>query len=171
MGYPVYDCDSRAKALMDSSPEIKRMISETICREAISASGDIDRARLAREVFADPALLRKLNDIVHAQVRRDLSRWFQNSPSQVCFVETAILRESNLDRMVSAIWEVTAPEATRIKRVVCRNGVAPDEVKSRIACQRPYVSEPGSMVRVDTIVNDGATPALPRVMALLDGLA
>lgn len=168
LGYPVYDCDSRAKTLMDSSWEIKRQISENICQEAISPSGEIDRRRLAQEVFADRQLLKQLNTIVHAEVRRDIDQWFRHSESAICFVETAILRESRLDKMVSETWEVVAPSEVRIRRVMHRSSLTAEEVKSRISVQQPFRPEPGSAIRMQTIVNDGQTPILPRVLNLLD---
>ena len=36
MGYEVYDCDSRAKALMDADDAIKRDISRFVSEEAIT---------------------------------------------------------------------------------------------------------------------------------------
>ena len=52
MGYPVYDCDSRAKVIMDGDEEIKQAIATQICGDAIDADGNIDRKRLCRCNFA-----------------------------------------------------------------------------------------------------------------------
>lgn len=60
MGYPVYDCDSRAKVIMDGDEEIKQAIATQICGDAIDADGNIDRKRLGAVVFADAILLEPL---------------------------------------------------------------------------------------------------------------
>ncbi len=67
MGFAVYDCDSRAKAIMDESCDIIDGIASEICREAIVENGGkriIDRKRLAAEVFRDIDKLNKLNGFI-----------------------------------------------------------------------------------------------------------
>ncbi|MDE5686494.1 MAG: dephospho-CoA kinase, partial [Paramuribaculum sp.] len=54
MGYPVYDCDSRAKLLMDSNSEIVNRIECEVASEAV-CDGRIDRAALSKVVCGSPA--------------------------------------------------------------------------------------------------------------------
>ncbi len=72
LGYPVYDCDSRAKTLMDADSTIKRRLIEEI-GEATVVDGIIDRPALSRMVYADAIMLERPNAIVHAAVRADLA--------------------------------------------------------------------------------------------------
>ena len=97
--YPVYDCDSRAKALMDADVIIKQQIIHDIDRETIAADGTIDRRRLASIVFADAEKLAALNAIVHSAVRLDIQRWAEDCGNSHAFVETAILFQSGLNYM------------------------------------------------------------------------
>lgn len=171
MGYAVYDCDSRAKWLMDNSDDIKAAISDAIDRTCIK-DGEIDRKALAAIVFNDETKLATLNAIVHGAVRRDFASWVQGCTQHVgqpCFVETAILYQSGLDAMVDEVWMVDAPVDLRIKRVMQRNGLRQEEVKARIATQdsfTPAIPHPA----IHPITNDGATPLLPRIEQLLDRL-
>lgn len=163
MGFPVYNCDSRAKALMDSDPEIRKAIARDIAAEALFESGEIDRRTLSAIVFADARKLATLNAIVHGAVRDDIARWTQTegAKGKRLFVETAILMESGLDRMVDEIWLVTAPEEVRITRVGRRSGLTPEQTKSRIAMQK----DPDGADAV--IVNDGVMPLLPQIERLI----
>jgi len=84
MGYPVYDCDSRAKAIMDKDPRIH----EQLCRQIhplVVIGGVIDRRLLAEIVFNDPLAVGRLNTIVHAAVEADVSRWVQQQGSPFYF--------------------------------------------------------------------------------------
>ncbi|MDE6467874.1 MAG: dephospho-CoA kinase [Muribaculaceae bacterium] len=166
LGYPVYDSDSRAKALMDSDAAIKERLAVEIAREVICGDA-IDRAALARIVFADSVKLAKLNAIVHQAVRLDIAGWVSRQSASRVFVETAILYQSGLNRMVDAEWRVTAPEALRIERVMARNGLSADAVRARIESQRyePAPDEPRP--ELHELLNDGVTPLLPRIEALL----
>ncbi|MDE5801105.1 MAG: dephospho-CoA kinase [Paramuribaculum sp.] len=166
MGYPVYDCDTRAKQLMDTSDGIRRTIAEEICAEAIDCHGRIDRSALAAAVFGDAAKLEILNRAVHGCVLTDLDCW-QREQQGVAFVETAILYQSGLHRLVDEVWEVVAPEAIRVRRVKQRNGLSEAQVLERIEAQRyqPEAEDVHTCVR--EIVNDGSWALLPQIEGLL----
>lgn len=165
MGFAVYDCDSRAKRLMDESVAIKRAISVDIHPDAVK-DGCIDRQVLAGIVFADKHKLQTLNNIVHAAVRDDIARWIAGHQSdEAVFVETAILYQSGLDRMVDEVWEVVAPVDVRVARVMARNSMSEADVRARIASQAFEPAQPHSRVR--TINNDGRESLLLQLAALL----
>lgn len=169
MGLDVYDCDSEAKKLMDRSNAIKRRIADEIHCDAIKSDGEIDRALLASIVFNDTMKLQILNDIVHGCVREDIAGRVSVSPGKLFFIETAILYQSGLDRMADRVWEVTAPDDVRIRRVMRRNGCKAEDVAGRIASQQfiPEAPHPAT----DIIVNDDVTPVLPQIVSLLETLA
>ncbi len=166
LGYEVFDCDIEARRLMDADPEIKRRLKEEISPETVTDNGTIDRRRLSEIVFADKSMLEKLNAIVHASVRDEIDRW-RSHPERTnrLFVETAILYESGLDRMVDDVWCVTAPEDIRIARVIARNNCSADDVRARIESQNFIPSQPHP--NLFDIINDGFAPVLPRVLSLL----
>ncbi|MBD5233370.1 MAG: dephospho-CoA kinase [Bacteroidales bacterium] len=167
MGYPVYDCDSRAKALMDADEAIKRRLIEEISETTVDADGVIHRRELSRIVFADALMLERLNAIVHAAVRADLLAWTESLGERLCFVETAILYQSGLNRIVDEEWEVTAPTDIRIARVMKRNSCTRAQVEARIASQAYDIPENEPRPRRTVVVNDGITPLLPRIVSLL----
>lgn len=160
MGFPVYDCDSRARRLQDSDPLMRRRIAEEVTPEALNPDSSLNRAAIARCVFADSDKLCRLNRIVHGAVAADLTAEIAACRTPFFFVETAILYESGLDRIVDSVWEVTAPEELRINRVKARNGLSADEVRARIASQHPAGSNSSHYI----IINDGETPVLPRIL-------
>lgn len=162
LGYPVYDCDSRARLLMDSSTEIRRQIATEISAEALDADGKINRPRLSSIVFADPDKLRRLNAIVHGAVRADFTAWADSEKADMIFVETAILYESGFDSITDDIWEVTAPDAIKIARVQRRSKLSVDEIKQRMAAQSSKI-----MPHHKVIINDDITPLLPQIFKLL----
>lgn len=165
MGYEVYDCDSRARSIMDSSAEIKSFIKDNIASAAISSDGSINRAALAEVVFACPDALAALNSVVHRLVREDILS--ESEGRGVMFVETAILYQSEIDRMVDEVWEVTAPEFIRVERVMKRNSLSRAQVEARIRAQK-LPEDIEIHPRTSMIVNDNDTALLPQVLALLN---
>lgn len=161
LGYHIYDCDSHAKTIMDSSNEIKTCIANNILPSAITTDGRIDRKSLAEVVFNDHTKLEILNKTVHNVVFSDLRSWISTHKNEsLLFVETAIPYSSGLSDITDDVWVVTAPESLRIKRVMNRSDLSYSQVKSRIENQ---ASEYSYKKGYKIIINDGTEPLLPQI--------
>ena len=90
LGYEVYDCDSRAKALMNTSPIIKRQLIDAFGEDVFTSDGTVNRQVLAQIIFSNKAALERVNAIVHPQVIADILRTADVVSQQPLFVETAI---------------------------------------------------------------------------------
>ncbi|MDE6353193.1 MAG: dephospho-CoA kinase [Muribaculaceae bacterium] len=165
IGYSVYDSDTKAKQLMDNSVTIKNEIREKINSGVIENDGTINRKKLSEIVFNDAEKLNILNHIVHSAVRNDLRKYVKQCDCSVAFVETAILYQSEIDRMVDIVWDVTAPVDVRIKRVMKRNSITSEEVQKRIKSQE-YTPEKLHK-KIMQIINDDKIAILPRIETLL----
>ena len=167
MGHEVYDCDSRARALMTSDAMVREQLVEAFGTETFLADGSLNRQHLSQMAFADEHALARLNAIVHPATAQDMMQWAQGQEAQgakVAFCETALLRTAGLDRVVDGVWHVTASVDVRITRVMERSGLTNQQVKERMAAQsfEEAVAE-GEQV----IVNDNNTAVLPQVVRLL----
>ena len=167
MGYSVYDTDSEAKRLMESSLEVVQKLSECFGRD-IYHNGRLNRGLLSSRVFGESDKIVLLNSIVHPVVRFDFYRWSESLNEEICFVESAILYESRFDELVDEVWTVTAPEELRIGRVRQRSGLTEEEIKKRMAAQ---LSEEEKQRRAAHIIwNDGNVSVIHRVLSLLKSL-
>ncbi len=168
MGYQVYDCDSRAKALMTEDDDVRRQLMEAFGAETFLADGSLNRQHLSAVAFGNNESLSRLNGIVHPATANDMLQWgrkLADGGAQVAFVETALLRTAGLDRLMDEVWHVTAPASVRIPRVMARSGLTAQQVQDRIASQAAEEAvAPGEHV----IVNDGVSPILPQVIHLLN---
>lgn len=167
LGGPVYDCDSRARSLMENSMDIKERLVDNFGHEVIGHDGHINRPYLSQQVFGDPAKLKLLNGIVHGAVRDDFRNWCSGYSGTV-WVETAILLESGMDKLVDAAWNVVAPVELRVRRVMARSGLEAEEVKARIIAQKSELHLDDKPVY--TIQNDDVQPVLPMVLQLMTSL-
>ena len=167
--YPVYDCDSEAKRLMNDSNYIKSEISKKISCEAIALDGSINRPVLAKIVFNDNKLLSQLNMIVHSAVKEDIINWTKQHQTQhTLFVETAILYQSGINLFVDEVWEIQAPIDLRINRVILRNNTTAEDVQSRINSQQCNIEKLHDNTKY--IVNDNIKPILPQILNLIKEL-
>ncbi len=134
-GFSVYDSDKEARRLQNNHPVIREKLTELFGADIYNESG-LNRAELAKIVFGNPELLRKLNDIVHPVVRDDFKQWImRNNSEKYAFVESAILFESGFNKLVDIVVLMTASEELRIRRVIKRDGVNPEQVKARMSNQ------------------------------------
>lgn len=161
-GWNVIDSDSHARQIMDGSPEIKRRLCNEIHPCAVNREGEIDRKLIAGIVFADRIMLERLNSIVHSAVLESLLDVAHNAPQKVVFVETAILYQSGLDRIVDEEWRVECPLELRISRVMRRNSLTRPQVLDRINSQKAE-SPLHTHLPLTIIQNDGVIPVLPQL--------
>lgn len=167
-GFEVYDCDSEARRIMESSVSLKREIAEKLGSHCLDESGSVNRANVAEAVFADKMLLQWLNGLVHALVRDDIQeRIGRLSSGGILIVESAILYSSGLAEICDAIWLVDAPLALRVERASGRDGTESDRIMARVRAQQLEFDgcKPDAL-----IVNDGSRPLLAQIDAAIDAL-
>ena len=162
MGCPAYDCDERAKALYDEDPVLLQGVVALAGREVLTEEGGLDRRKLAARLFAEPALRKQIESLVHPAVIRDFTAWRDAQTAPVVLMESAILLEHPQYRpLYDKVLVVSAPEEVRIERVMARDGVTREAVLQRMKAQW---SEERRRDAADFIIeNDGEQPLLPQI--------
>ena len=147
-GIEVYDCDSAAKRLIRSSADIHRQLTALIGHDTY-LNGELNKAAVARFLLGSEDNAKAIDHIVHPAVFRD----FEESGTQ--WMESAIMYESGIYRLVDKVIVVTAPEEVRIQRVMQRDGITQEKVMQWMQRQWPQ-----ELVRQQAdfeIINDGKT--------------
>ncbi len=134
LGIPVYDSDTRAKALMQNDPVLRDQITQLLGQKAYNPEG-LDRRWIASRVFSNPDLLKALNERVHPAVRADFDRWRTEQQAPYVVQEAAILLENGAYQHLDYTILVVAPLKTRIERVVARDKVTSTQVQERMKHQ------------------------------------
>ena len=149
-GVALYDSDSRAKALMNESAELRKALVAEFGEECY-ADGALNRPYLASRVFGSEEQLAKLNSIVHPAVKEDFLRWAEEQEGDYCILESAILFESGFDAVVDKTVAVLAPLPLRIERAMARDGASREQIEARVKAQ---MSDDELVARADfAIVN------------------
>jgi len=96
---------------------------------------EVDRKKLAAEVFGDPAKLAKLERILHPRViARILEARKMLREDDVLVVEAIKLLESGLRNVCDEIWVVVAPRELLLERLATR-GLPRAEAEMRLRAQ------------------------------------
>jgi dephospho-CoA kinase len=158
----VIDADELVSELY-SDPRFCERVAAAFGAEVLSESRRIDRAALARRVFADPQARRTLESWIHPPVREairarlDAAR--RRGAGRVVLDVPLLLEheaEHRLPDECDALIFVDAPLVERDARAVRSRGWSPGEVARREAQQLPLAIKRARAQHV--IVNDG-TPA------------
>lgn len=166
-GIEVYDCDSAAKRLMRESAEIRRQLTAIIgpdtYRQATDERGQtqwiLNKAAVAQFLLTSEQNAHAVDAIVHPAVFRD----FQESG--MLWMESAIMFESGINRLVDRIVVVTAPEHVRIERIIKRDGITAEKAREWIARQW---SQEEVCKRADfEIINDGQHDLKSQIESML----
>jgi dephospho-CoA kinase len=128
-------------------------IVQTFGTTVLGEDKEIDRSKLAAEVFGDPVKLRRLEQILHPRViARVLEARAMLPNDAVLVVEAIKLLDGELRKICDRIWVVVAPRATMIERLGAR-GIGKREAELRLAQQ---LTDDQFRAAADAvIVNDG----------------
>lgn len=149
IGIEVYDCDQAAKRLIRTSPKIRKELTALIGPETYTANGTLNKSIVAQFLLASEENAHAIDDIVHPAVFRD----FEESGMQ--WMESAIIYESGIYRLVDRVIVVTAPQEVRIRRVMQRDHISREKVLEWMERQLP---QDEVRRRADyEIINDGQT--------------
>ncbi len=140
LGFIVLDADRVARTLIEPGQPAYQPIVREFGDGILDAAGGIVRPRLGALVFANPALLARLNAIVHPLVRQALNDAIaalqRPGGPPIAFIDAALLAESGYASALDAIIAVTCTPAQQRQRLLER-GMDSSEIERRIASQMP----------------------------------
>jgi dephospho-CoA kinase len=136
-------------------------IVQTFGTKVLGEDKEIDRKKLAAEVFGDPVKLEKLERIIHPRViARILEARKMLTDDDVLVVEAIKLLESGLRSICDEIWVVVTPRETLLQRLEAR-GVSRAEAELRLRSQR---SEEEFRAAADVVIENDADRDRTRVL-------
>ena len=119
--------------------KIVKLFGEDILRNDLT----IDREKLGKIVFADQALLKKLNEITHPEIIKlikkeiNMARNKTHNQEKILVIDAALIYEAKIDRLMDKIIVVYIDEDEQIKRLIKRNNLSKDEASQRVKSQIP----------------------------------
>lgn len=150
----ILDCDAIYHELIKTDAALLDQINTEFPGSV--TQGVLDRKRLGKIVFSDPAALERLNEITHNAVKKQVLKALQGNPS-LAAIDAIALHESGLAELCDVTVAVTAPEAIRVQRLMVRDGISMEAAQMRIRAQKSQ--EAFSQLCDHTLQNDGTQEA------------
>ncbi len=160
-GAVVVDADVLARDVVSAGTDGLAQVVERFGQSVLGNDGELDRAALARVVFADPAARADLEQIVHPRVRAAAQELedaaVTSSPDAVVVHDIPLLVETGQtgpDSRFRPVVVVDASDEVRLARLVGR-GMSEPEARSRMSAQ---ASRDERLAAADVVLDNEGSP-------------
>ena len=150
LGAEVIDADKVAHEVMRAGTPAHAQIAATFGPEVLAPNGEIDRARLGAQVFADPAALARLEAIVHPATIETIRRRVAISQATVVVIEAIKLIEAGLADGCDSVWVTTCRLEQQVYRIMGGRGSSRAEAEQRVRAQPPQEEK---IARADVVID------------------
>ena len=123
---------------MEKGKPCLEKLCECFGHEILQEDGSLDRKKLASIAFSDEEKHKSLNSITHFYIMEEIKKWLYDTEKNgavVAVIDAPLLFESGADSLCDITVGVTAPYATRLKRIVKRDGIDKKSAKLRLDAQ------------------------------------
>ena len=154
LGAELIDADRVAHRVMAPDGAAYEGVVRTFGPHILASDSTIDRRKLGALVFADPAALRRLEELVHPAVTALIRAQIYRSPAPVVVIEAIKLLESDLAPLCDEIWVTTCPEELQLERLMTTRGLSREEAELRIRAQPPQEEK---LAVADVVIDTSGT--------------
>lgn len=153
----IIDADAIARAATAPGGSAMQAIRLQLGDEYVAADGALDRARMRKLAFSDPAAKEKLERIVHPLVRDAIQlqtrQAEQRHPPCIVYDIPLLVESGRWRQTLDRVIVVDCEPNTQIQRVQQRSGLSPDAIRSIMATQAPRLQR---LQAADAVLcNDG----------------
>lgn len=167
MGIPVYISDIESKRLTQEDSIIRQELI-ALLGEDVYRDGQLNKPFLASQIFGNRDYAKKINQIIHPQVKKDFKRWIMQQDNDLVAIESAILVEAGFTGDVDAVVMVYAPMELRLQRAVKRDTSSEELIRKRIMSQMDDEKKKEHAHFV--IYNNDEMPLIPQIIKLIHRL-
>ena len=150
-GYAVADSDEIAHDLLDDNQSVIEVFKDYDILE----NNKISRKKLGQTVFSSTELKRKLEDILHPLIKKEINEFFKlHENEESVFVSVPLLFEANMETMFDKIIFIYTDDNIRLKRLIQRNNLTEKEAKLRMDSQ---MNQQDKVKKSDIVIYNNST--------------
>ena len=149
LGVPVIDADEIAHRIVEPGQPGHAAVLEKFGHDFLTASGELDRAKLRKQVFSDAEKKQQLEAILHPLVYQQIDAQAAAVNFPYCIIVIPLLLETGGDDHVDRIIVVDCAEQQQVSRSVARDNTDVDEINRIINTQIPRAER---LSRADDVI-------------------
>lgn len=120
------DTDITAREVVEKGKPCLDELCEFFGNEILENDGSLNRKKLAEIAFSNEEKHKKLNSITHYYIFEEIKKWLydvEKDGARVAVIDAPLLFESSADGLCDITVGITAPYATRLRRIMKRDGI------------------------------------------------
>ena len=167
-GIPLHDADATVHKLMAAGGPATGPVANLFGADMLTAGGAVDRRRLGRVVFADTALRKQLEAVIHPLVAADRDAFLEEqrlAGAPVVVLDIPLLFETGAEALCDFVILCSAPDEVQRQRAMARDGMTKARLNAILASQMPLAEK---RARADAEIDTGL--GLDKAGAMLDSI-
>jgi len=142
LGARVVDTDIIAREVVKVGSRAWMEIVNLWGKGILNEDQTINRKRLGEIVFNSREDLKKLNEITHPEISKEVAEVIKKAkPEEVVIIVIPLLIEEGLQSLVEQVWVVTSSEGTQIRRIIEREDLSLPQARARLKSQMPLAEK------------------------------
>lgn len=164
LGATIIDTDAVAREVVRPGTPALAAIEREFGPKMITETGELDRGRMRRLIFADAAARHRLEQIVHPAIRARTLELAGDVDADYVLIAVPLLVETGFRKLVDRVLVVDCPEKLQIRRLMQRDGASEKEARAALAAQTDretrnaaaddIVDNSGSLADLETRVSE-----------------
>lgn len=134
-GVYVIDADKIARQIAERGEPCLRELCEEFGDDILEPDGSLNRRRLGDMVFSDSKKLKSLNRITHKYIKENIVSLLSVCDCRLAAIDGAVIIGSEIERLCDFMISVLADREVRIRRILERDSLTPEQAESRLKSQ------------------------------------
>ncbi len=163
-GVPVWDADAVVHRLYAQGGAAVPLMQAAFPHSVVN--GAVSRPTLKALIAAEPAVLVRIEAIVHPLVAADRAAFLAGTGADIVLFDIPLLFETGADRWLDATVVVTAPPHVQSARVLSRPGMTEAQFKAILSRQMPDTDKRAlADYVIETLTLDAAARNVDNILA------
>ena len=170
-GIPLHDADATVHALMAPGGGAIEPVRASFGEQVITGDGAVDRQRLGASIFADPALRKKLEAVIHPLVAEDRDQFLAHhraNGAEMVVLDIPLLFETGGETLCDFVILCSASEDVQRSRALQRAGMSESKLDAILASQMPLATK-RAMADAEIDTGHGLEAVAKALDAIFDG--
>jgi len=158
LGVHLVDADQAARWVVEPGRPALASIVERFGAGVLLEDGQLDRAALRQQIFADPAQRQWLEQLLHPLIGQEIFSYLAKAETPYAVYVSPLLIESGQYRKTQRILVIDAPPELQVQRTLLRDNTSAEQVQAILKAQ--VDREERLRHADDVVVNDRDVPTL-----------
>lgn len=135
-GFDIIDCDWICREIVKKGKPCLNEIADAFGKTVLTENGELNRPKMAREIFGNTDKRLLLNGIMYPYVSYIVIKFVLNTKNSFAVLDAPTLFESGIDGICDYVVSIVAQRETLVSRIIKRDGISSEAAENRLRSQQ-----------------------------------